>query len=125
MKTEAKSLVVRKDGEDYTMEIPTHSEKVDHTEIPLKFLPEVKDLAEAKDDSISLGCDEKDLDKAINQKEFSWGDIVKIKNFKTDTHHYYLLAEGLEGSVRVGPLHKGVDGSKIDIDFENLQWVEL
>jgi hypothetical protein len=125
LKTEAKNLKVKKVEEGYIMEIPTHSEKGTMTEIPVIHLPSVNDLKTIENNALELGCDADNLEKATNRKDFFWGDIVKIKNFKTDMHYYYVLAKGEKSSVRIGPLHKGVDGSKIEMDFENLIWEDV
>jgi len=122
LKTEAKNLKVRKSDQGYIMEIPTHSDKGSLTEIPILYFQNVRNLQEVQIDALGLGCNSENLEKATNQKEFFWGQIVKIKNFETNMHYYYVLAKGEPGSVRIGPLHKGIDGSKIEMDFENLQW---
>lgn len=125
LRTESKDLKVIKEGKGYLMEIPTHSTKGNKTEIPVVCLKNLTTAEDAAQNAVELGCDKAILEKATDQKEFFWGRVVKIKNFKTDMHYYYLLAKGEKNSVRIGPLHKGVDGSKIQMDFENLQWADV
>jgi len=124
LKTESKDLKVKKIGEGYIMELPTHSDKGNKTKIPVVSLESILNQEAAKCEAVSLGCEKDNLEKATDQKDFFWGEVVKIKDFKTDMHTYYLLNKGEGLSVRIGPIHKGVDGSKIEMDFENLQWVK-
>lgn len=125
LKTESKDIKVKKDGEGYVMEIPTHSTVGNKTSIPVVCFNELNTVEAAAANAVALGCDGNGLEKATHQKEFFWGDVVKIKDFKTDMHYYYLFAKGEKPGVRIGPLHKGVDGSKIEMDFENLQWTVI
>lgn len=97
MKTKAKNLVVKKDGDNYSMEFSSNNKKID---IPVLFMPNLAELPDQNSDSTP----------------YAWGKLLKEDSF------YYLVPEKNSFAIKVGPIAEGILDSDIEIDWPNIQW---
>jgi len=127
LKTNAKDLKVVKDVSkkeaDYHMQIPTPSNGEDHTAIPVIWINDFNDST-LLNDAKTLGFAERSLENASTKIQENWGLLTKLKDSKANFNYYYLSPKNKNYAVKIGPIHQGIDGTKIKIDWSNLQWGE-
>lgn len=121
LKTLAKDLKVKKQGTDYSMEVLIGASQDRRLSIPVVCLDKFQESSSVIKDLVKIDCVIKDDERSVSESEMAWGWLKSFTD-KENMIYYYLEPAKKTYAIRVGPIPKDIDGSKIEIDWTNLQW---
>ena len=107
LKTTATNLIIKRDGDNYSIQFSSQLSENTKIDIPVEFMETLPDLPDQNSDSTP----------------HEWGKLIKEKNTGDDSHFvYYLVPEQFDFAVKIGPLAEETIASDLEIDWPNIQW---
>lgn len=123
LRTVAKDLKIVRNGTNYIIEIPKAISATVSAEIPVTCLTNTN-IETAIPEALTpldLNPDDQQVVKTI---DFSWGKLVRIYESKSNSNIYFIFPHDVVNAVKLGPIPQGVENNKLEIDWQNLQWLK-